>query len=181
MRFHSRRVMVSAVTTALFASGLLGCGSREEKSAAPAAAPQAAQPAAAPDAGVAQLRERAKAIFGVLPAEAPNPQNPITPEKIALGRMLYYEPRISISEKISCNSCHELDRFGVDGEPTSAGHEGQRGARNSPTVYNAALHIAQFWDGRAADVEEQAKGPVLNPVEMAMPAESYVLQVIDSI
>jgi len=68
----------------------------------------------------------------------------------------------------------------VDGEPTSDGHKGQKGDRNSPTVYNAAAHFAQFWDGRAADVEEQAKGPVLNPVEMAMPAEPVVVAVLKS-
>jgi cytochrome c peroxidase len=74
-----------------------------------------------------------------------------------------------------------LDKFGVDGEPTSPGHKGARGERNSPTVYNAALHLAQFWDGRAADVEEQAKGPVLNPVEMAMTSEAVVVSTIRSI
>ena len=176
MREHSNRLAQRSVAAvAAFAAGCLFAACGERKAATPegAAAPQAAQPAAAPEAGA--LRERARAIFGVLPAEAPNPQNPITPEKITLGRMLYYEPRLSLSEQISCNSCHELDRYGVDGEPTSEGHEGHRGARNSPSVYNAALHIAQFWDGRAADVEAQAKGPVLNPIEMAMPAEAEVI------
>jgi cytochrome c peroxidase len=68
----------------------------------------------------------------------------------------------------------------VDGNPTSTGFKGQKGDRNSPTVYNAAGHLAQFWDGRAADVEAQAKGPVLNPVEMAMPAEKHVVAVLKS-
>lgn len=117
-----------------------------------------------------EVQARAKQIFGVLPAEAPSADNPITPAKIELGRRLYFEPRLSISGKLSCNSCHGLMTFGVDNEPTSAGHDGQRGARNSPTVYNAALHFAQFWDGRAPNVEEQAKGPVLNPIEMGMPS-----------
>ena len=127
------------------------------------------------------LQTRAKAVLGVLPADAPNPDNPFTPEKIDLGRMLYYENRMSINEKLSCNTCHDLANFGVDNEPTSPGHEGKRGARNSPTVYNAALHVAQFWDGRAKDVEEQAKGPVLNPVEMGMPDADYVVKVLRSI
>jgi cytochrome c peroxidase len=127
------------------------------------------------------LQARARAVLGVLPADAPNPENPFTPEKIDLGRMLYYENRMSINEKLSCNSCHDLANFGVDNEPTSPGHEGKRGARNSPTVYNAALHVAQFWDGRAKDVEEQAKGPVLNPVEMGMPDADYVVKVLRAI
>jgi cytochrome c peroxidase len=105
----------------------------------------------------------------------------VIPEaKVALGRMLYYEPRLSRNQKISCNSCHALDKYGVDHTATSEGHKGQKGDRNSPTVYNAAAHIAQFWDGRAATVEEQAKGPMLNPVEMAMPSESRVVAVLTS-
>jgi cytochrome c peroxidase len=105
----------------------------------------------------------------------------MTPARVDLGRMLYYDTRFSLNNGIACNTCHQLDNFGVDGEPTSPGHEGVRGERNSPTVYNAALHTAQFWDGRAADVEEQAKGPIMNPVEMAMGSETDVLAVIDSI
>ena len=107
--------------------------------------------------------------------------NTVTDAKIELGRMLYYEPRLSKNQKISCNSCHLLDNYGVDGEPTSPGHQGQRGGRNSPTVYHAAGHIAQFWDGREPDVEAQAKGPVLNPIEMAMPSADHVVKVLKSI
>lgn len=127
------------------------------------------------------LLERAAPLFAPLPPEAMSESNPITAEKIDLGRKLYYDPRLSKNHDISCNSCHQLDRFGVDHEPTSPGHRGQRGERNSPTSYNAAFHIAQFWDGRAADVEEQAKGPVLNPGEMAMPDEATVITVLNSI
>ena len=79
-----------------------------------------------------------------------------------------------------CNTCHDLANYGIDPEPTSTGHKGQKGDRNSPTVLNAAAHFAQFWDGRAADVEAQAKGPVLNPVEMAMPGEARVVAVLES-
>ncbi len=125
--------------------------------------------------GGAELQKRAQQTFGTLPTEVPNQDNPITDAKINLGRKLYYETKLSKAGDISCNSCHDLTRFGVDGEPTSPGHKGQRGARNSPTVYNAALHFVQFWDGRAANVEEQAKGPILNPVEMAMPSEGTVV------
>ena len=127
------------------------------------------------------VQARAKAVLGVLPAEATSADNPITPQKIALGRMLFYDNRLSIDGKVSCNSCHLLGAYGVDGEPTSPGHEGKRGARNSPTVYNAAFQFAEFWDGRAKDVEEQAKGPVLNPVEMGMPDPNYVVKVLKGI
>jgi len=136
--------------------------------------------AAAPMTSAVVFDRSKLGVFGTLPTEITKTDNPITPAKVELGRMLYYEARLSRNHDISCNSCHMLDKFGVDNQPTSPGHKGQRGARNSPTVYNAAGHMAQFWDGRAADVEEQAKGPVLNPVEMAMPDEAYVLKVLAS-
>lgn len=100
---------------------------------------------------------------------------------IKLGRKLYMDPRLSVNDKISCNSCHQLDNFGVDSEPTSPGHDNKRGDRNSPTTLNAALHIAQFWDGRAKDVEEQALGPILNPIEMGMPNKGDVVAKLKAI
>jgi cytochrome c peroxidase len=103
-----------------------------------------------------------------------------SPAKIELGRMLYYEKRLSKSQELSCNSCHQLDRYGVDAEVTSKGHRGQRGERNAPTVYHAAGHFEQYWDGRASTVEEQALGPLLNPIEMAAPGEKYVVDVLSS-
>jgi len=118
--------------------------------------------------------------FAPLPAEVPAAGGAATADLVALGKMLYFEPRLSKSQKISCNSCHDLATYGVDNQPTSDGHKGQLGDRNSPTVFNAAAHFVQFWDGRAADVEAQAKGPVLNPVEMAMPAEPVVVKVLES-
>jgi len=117
-----------------------------------------------------------KSVFAPLPDSAPAGETPSNPEKIALGRSLYFDTRLSKDQKVSCNSCHKLDAFGVDNEPTSPGHKGQRGGRNSPSVYNAALHTARFWDGRAANVEAQALGPILNPIEMAMPSEAAVLE-----
>ncbi len=115
----------------------------------------------------------------------PLPASIIDEEKnaalIKLGKMLYMDPRLSVNDKISCNSCHALNNYGVDNEPTSPGHEGKRGGRNSPTTMNAALHIDQFWDGRANDVEEQALGPILNPVEMGMPNKGAVVQKIKAI
>lgn len=113
--------------------------------------------------------------FGQLPAVVESSDNPLTDEKVQLGRTLYFETSISAGKDKSCNSCHKLDAYGVDGEKTSEGHKKQRGARNSPTVYNAAGHFVQFWDGRAKTVEEQATGPILNPVEMAMPDDKSVI------
>jgi cytochrome c peroxidase len=120
------------------------------------------------------------AAFSVLPDALPATVGGPLEERIALGRMLYYETRLSRNQKISCNSCHDLAKYGVDGEPTSNGHKGQRGDRNSPTVYNAAVQFVQFWDGRAPNVEEQAKGPMLNPIEMAMPSPDVVVATLRS-
>ena len=121
------------------------------------------------------LHAQAKAVFAPLPEVAESAENPVTEAKVTLGRALYFDPRLSLADDVSCNSCHGLDTYGVDGTSVSTGHEGLKGGRNAPTVYNAALHLAQFWDGRAADVEEQAKGPILNPIEMAMPDADAVM------
>ena len=104
-----------------------------------------------------------------LPEQAPAPaDNPTTPEKIELGRMLYFDPRFSKTGTVSCNSCHNLMLGGDDNRPVSMGVHGQMGGRSAPTVWNSAFASSQFWDGRAATLEEQAKGPVVNPVEMGM-------------
>jgi cytochrome c peroxidase len=125
-------------------------------------------------------RARLKA-FAALPDAVHTDANPLTTEKVALGKMLYYDARFSRGQDVSCNSCHPLNNYGADGRPTSEGYRHMRGTRNSPTVYNAAGHLAQFWDGRATDVEEQAAGPVLNPIEMAMPSEKAVVAGLQSI
>ena len=119
--------------------------------------------------------------FQPLPKEFASEENPITEKKVSLGRQLFYDTRLSLNGKISCNSCHALDTYGVDRRATSVGFNDQLGNRNSPTVYNSALHVAQFWDGRSANVEEQAKGPILNPVEMAMPSANAVVDVLETI
>jgi cytochrome c peroxidase len=117
-----------------------------------------------------------KPLPEVLPAKAGGPEE----QRVQLGRMLYFDARLSRSQTISCNNCHKLDAYGVDNEPTSEGYRNQRGDRNSPTVFNAAAHFAQFWDGRAKDVEAQAKGPMMNPVEMAMASDKHVVAVLKS-
>jgi len=118
--------------------------------------------------GVDSLQLTASNLFHVLPSQADNPENPVTAQKVALGKRLYFDTRLSAKGNNSCNSCHNLASFGVDNKPFSIGDDGKPGGRNSPTVLNAALHASQFWDGRAKDVEEQAGMPILNPVEMHM-------------
>ena len=120
-------------------------------------------------------------FFGKLPTVAENAKNPITKEKITLGKKLYFDNRLSKDNTQSCNTCHNLETYGVDNEPLSKGNNGELGGRNSPTTLNAALHITQFWDGREPDVEAQAGGPVLNPVEMAMPSEEFVVNRLSKI
>jgi cytochrome c peroxidase len=120
-------------------------------------------------------------FFKPLPARFESDANPTSEAKVTLGRMLYFDTRLSKNHDLSCDSCHGLHTFGVDNQKFSTGHKGQKGGRNSPTVYNAGDHIAQFWDGRASSLEEQAKGPVTNPVEMAMPDEKRVVATLKSI
>jgi cytochrome c peroxidase len=116
------------------------------------------------------LMTTAQAQFKPIPATPPAlPGNPATPAKVDLGKMLYFDPRLSASHAISCNSCHNVGLGGVDAEETSIGHHWQRGGRNAPTVLNAVFNTAQFWDGRAKDLEAQAGGPMTNPIEMASP------------
>lgn len=110
--------------------------------------------------------------MGVLPTAVPVPaNNPMSEAKVALGKKLYFEPALSKSGQFSCNSCHNLATWGVDNQQFSIGHKWNRGGRNAPTVLNAAFWSKQFWDGRAPLLEDQAKGPPLNPVEMAIDSE----------
>ncbi|SDG77457.1 cytochrome-c peroxidase [Roseospirillum parvum] len=115
-----------------------------------------------------ELMDMANEFFEPIPATIPAVKdNPVTDEKVDLGRMLFFEPRLSRSWLISCNTCHNLGTGGDDNLETSIGHGWQKGPRNAPTVFNAVFNIAQFWDGRAEDLKAQAKGPVQAGVEMA--------------
>ncbi|WP_158961314.1 cytochrome-c peroxidase [Myroides fluvii] len=112
--------------------------------------------------GNAELLTQAQTFFQPISSiEVP----PADSAKVALGKYLYFDTRLSKEGNISCNSCHNLNTYGVDNLAFSPGDTGSLGGRNSPTVFHAALHSMQFWDGRAKDVEEQAGGPILNPVE----------------
>lgn len=114
------------------------------------------------------LIAQAQALFKPIPYGVPTLKgNVVTPARSELGRILFFDPRLSKSGTVSCFSCHHLGMGGDDNMPTSLGHHYQHGPRNSPTVYNAVFNVAQFWDGRAEDLKAQAKGPIQNPVEMA--------------
>ncbi len=142
-----RRMVAVTALLALLMSG----AARTQEQAAPSGDDDAA------------LRAEAAAVLAPLP-----PAPPVTnTAAVELGRMLYFDPRLSRSQAISCNSCHNLGLGGVDLQSHSIGHGWRFGGRNAPTVLNAVFHIAQFWDGRAADLADQAKGPIANPVEMA--------------
>lgn len=109
------------------------------------------------------------AEWQALPTKAPEPaDNPSTPAKVELGKMLYHDVRLSANGVLSCNSCHNVMAGGEDNRPNSVGVKDQRGGRSAPTVWNAAFSSVQFWDGRAPSLEAQAKGPVTNPIEMGM-------------
>ena len=117
-----------------------------------------------------------------LPSVAPAPaDNPTTAAKVELGKMLYFDPRLSSTGTVSCFSCHNVMEGGDDHMPTSAGVHAAKGGRNAPTVWNAAFHSVQFWDGRAPTLEEQAKGPPVNPIEMGMPNLNAVIDRISKI
>ncbi|RME15426.1 MAG: cytochrome-c peroxidase [Bdellovibrio sp.] len=117
-----------------------------------------------------------------LPEQPPIPKdNPLTKEKIELGKQLFFDPRLSLTGTVSCNSCHNVMSSGTDNTATSTGVFGKKGGRNAPTVWNSAFLTVQFWDGRAASLEEQAKGPLVNPVEMGMKNHQAVVKRIKKI
>jgi cytochrome c peroxidase len=111
--------------------------------------------------------------LGLPPVPVPA-DNPPTAETIVLGRRLYYDPILSADNTVSCATCHSPDQGFGDGKPVSDGIRGQKGGRNAPTVFNAAYYTLQFWDGRASSLEEQAEGPVQNPIEMGHTLEGAV-------
>jgi len=113
------------------------------------------------------LMEQANEYFEPVPMGVPELDgNPVTYDKIELGKMLYFDPRLSKSGLISCNTCHNIGLGGDDNQEVSTGHGWQKGPRNAPTVFNSVFNMAQFWDGRAEDLAAQAKGPVQAGVEM---------------
>lgn len=125
--------------------------------------------------GADDTQKRAQGLFKPITAKAPTQKdNSATPAKVDLGKKLYFDPRLSASQLISCNTCHNVGLAGADLQETSIGHGWQKGPRNAPTVLNAVFNIAQFWDGRAEDLKAQAKGPVQASVEMNNKPEQVV-------
>ncbi len=154
-----KRTILALLTAMLF---LAGCNTQTSK-------PEEQQMSEAD----MKLIQTAKNYFSKLPP----PNDPNTP--IAqLGKKLYYDESFSANGQMSCNTCHPIANYGVDNKRTSPGHDGSLGTRNSPTTFNAYFHVAQFWDGRSPDLKDQAKGPVLNPVEMGLKTGEDVVAII---
>lgn len=128
-----------------------------------------------------ELLRQARFRFDPIPQRPPSyPENPLTEKKVALGKMLFFDPRLSSSQVVSCNTCHNLGLGGVDLQETSLGHRWQNSTRNAPTVLNSVFNVAQFWDGRARDLAEQAGGPLLGLTEMAS-SDPSICEVLASI
>jgi cytochrome c peroxidase len=153
---------IPSFAIAIAAALLAGCGPVAEDGSDTAATDETPAPQAS------SLQARAGQMFEPLPADPPplEGHDALSAEQVELGRMLFFEPRLSSSWLISCNTCHNVGLGGVDLMETSIGHGWQSGPRNAPTVLNARYNLAQFWDGRAADLAEQAMGPVQAAVEM---------------
>ena len=126
---------------------------------------------------VTTVNVTASANEPIQPIKAVKPENP---ELVELGKMLFFDPRLSKSGFISCNSCHNLSMGGTDNIQSSIGHSWQQGPINAPTVLNSGLFLAQFWDGRAKDLKEQAGGPIANPGEMAS-SHDLAIEIVSSI
>ncbi len=169
----NRKYFLSLTTAiALFATG---CGGEKEKSKKPELDPLAQK---AIESGLKAIPTDTKELYKIID----NPQNRITPEKVEFGKKLYFDPRLSKSNLISCNTCHNLALGGDDDIPVATGHMWRANPHhlNSPTVYNAVFNSSQFWDGRATDLEHQAQGPILAGPEMASTKE-IVINTVKSI
>ncbi|OYU95823.1 MAG: cytochrome-c peroxidase [Bacteroidetes bacterium B1(2017)] len=160
--------MKKTITLAIVAGLIYACGGNQSSKTSESAKSDTVQ--------TDELLTQAQGVFKTLPAKAENSENEMSDAKIELGKLLYFDTRLSKTGHNSCNSCHNLGTFGVDNKSFSEGDAGKLGGRNSPSTFNAALHSSQFWDGRAKDVEEQAGMPVMNPVEMAIPNEDFLVK-----
>jgi cytochrome c peroxidase len=139
-------------------------------------------PMCGPSERTKSLIKTSNELFGVIPDKMPGSENDSIP-MINLGRKLFFDNRLSINDNQSCNTCHNVlnKKAGVDNLSVSPGVFGKLGNRNTPTVLNSGFHIAQFWDGRARTLEDQIRNPILNPLQMAMPDEKYLVDKISSL
>jgi cytochrome c peroxidase len=160
---------------------VMGCGETADEPPDLGPAPALIAAPIQKRAAAAEINPRLLRRFRPLRSYRPDPDDAPARAAIALGKQLFFDARLSRHGDTSCNTCHPLDHGGADGHATSLGDGGKVGRRNAPSVYNAAWHVAQFWDGRAADLEEQAKGPLLNPTEMAMLSPPEVTAVLRAI
>ena len=124
------------------------------------------------------LMKKAKDVLGPLPASMPSEQNPITPEKVKLGKILFYESRISIDGVVSCAKCHLISLYAVDGLRKAIGNNCKENPRNSPTIFNAASQISAHWIGNRTDVEDQARQSLTGPPAFGMPSNESVEKVL---
>ncbi len=124
------------------------------------------------------LIKKASQILGPLPSSMPSEENPITPEKVKLGKMLFYEPRISVDGTVSCSKCHPIALYAADGLKKSVGHDCKENPRNDPTVLNAASQISEHWIGNRKSVEDQAKQSVTGPPAFGMPSNEVVEKIL---
>ena len=120
-------------------------------------------------------------LFGVLPDTLHDPEAPPSQALVNLGRMLYFDARLSKDQRYSCNSCHELAEYGAGREPTSGGAPEGQAPRNAPSTYNAGLQFRQYWDGRADDLVGQAQDAFLNPREMGMASQRDVVAAVQAV
>ncbi|MBI4692576.1 MAG: c-type cytochrome [Gammaproteobacteria bacterium] len=144
------------------------------------APPLAAMPAATATGATAERPLAGRYVWTSLPATAPTPNGePLAPRAVALGRRLFEDRRLSRDGTLACASCHDVERgAGIDGRRVATGVDGRTGTRNVPTVWNAAFQSRFFWDGRAGSLEAQALGPIVNPVEMAMPTLAAAVAIV---
>jgi cytochrome c peroxidase len=126
----------------------------------------------------AELMSQAKTIFGPLPSSMPSPDNPITPAKVKLGHMLFWEPRISNDGTVSCVKCHPMGLYAADGLRKAIGNHCKEGARNSPSIFNAADQVAAHWIGNRTGVEDQAKQALIGPGAFGMPSYESVEKIL---
>ncbi len=134
----------------------------------------------APPAKAVSIDRSMLVQFDKLPKQFDSKTNPITPDKVALGKQLYFDKRFSKAQDTSCNSCHGLDTYGVDSKPKGVGHRGQASARNASTVINAAGAFVQFWDGRGATVESPELLPAFSPLDTSAKGDQALLAVVNS-